>query len=80
MRGQTYKRLVGFRVKIEEGSGLDSNKMGLVIPYSKVPKSEKDSFMGYPGFRSQKHFNSISWLKLDNGEITWMFTNRLIVL
>jgi hypothetical protein len=80
MRGQTYKQLIGERVKIEEGSGLDSNKTGLVIPYSDVPKKDKDEFMRYPGFRSRKHFNSISWLLLDNGECTWMFTNRLEII
>lgn len=68
----------GSRVKVNQGSGLDSDKEGIVIP----PNMVKTDSRGIP-INVNGAYKPVDWkrevaIKLDDGEIITMFKNRLI--
>ena len=68
---------VGTRVRISGGSGLDSDKTGVVIPWSHPKAREQRNQYPFTGGRSPE---SMDWLcvLLDSGEATSMPSSRLI--
>jgi len=67
----------GMRVKVSDGSGVDSNKTGVVVS----PREVKTNGRGVPT-NIQGAYKPVDWgrevaVKLDDGEIITMFKNRL---
>jgi len=62
----------GSRVMIAHGSGIDSGKTGIVIPREQAPY-----WRNIPGMYKSPSSNEVP-VKLDSGEIIYMFKNRLI--
>lgn len=72
---------VGTKVRIAEGSGLDSNKTGVIVPLSEVGTnlSNGRSIPNISGaYKPLGKDERI--IKLDLGGYTIMFTNRLLGL
>lgn len=66
------KLIEGTRVKVSNGAGLHSNKLGTVIrpiPWQAVP-----GMYGAPDPVKER------CIRLDDGKVIYMFTNRLIVV
>jgi len=68
---------VGTKVKVSDGSGLDSNKTGTIIDPSQI----KTDMSGVPEI--QGHYKPVDWSKesavqYDDGEVNTMFNDRLM--
>lgn len=69
---------IGTRIKISEGSGIDSGKHGVIIDKRSIITRND----GIPILEG--HYKPVNWRKesavlLDNGRIITMFNNRLEV-
>jgi len=70
----------GVRVKVVPGSGLDSDKVGIIVS----PKEVRTNGSGIP-INIQGAYKPIDWnkefaVKLDDGELITMFKNRLYAI
>jgi len=63
------------RVRVTQGSGLDSGKCGVIVPLSQV-KTNHRGIPKLPGHYQPIGRNEVAVL-LDNGELITMFKNRL---
>lgn len=68
----------GSRVKVTQGSGLDSNKEGIVIPPNMVKTNDRGVPINVNGAYKPVDWKREVAIKLDDGEIITMFKNRLI--
>jgi hypothetical protein len=74
---KALKRMKASRIRISEGSGIDSNKEGVVIPWDD-PRAQKEK-NDYP-FVSSRTPQGMGWVAilLDDGTVTSMPKNRVM--
>ena len=70
----------GVRVKVVDGSGIDSNKTGIIVS----PREVRTNGSGVP-INVQGAYKPVDWkrefaVKLDDGELITMFKNRLYAI
>lgn len=71
---------VGTRVKVSDGSGIDSNKTGVVVSPSEVKTDGRGVPTEITGVYSPVDWSKESAILLDDGGLITMFNNRLNVI
>ncbi len=69
----------GARVVIHHGSGVDSGKTGVIVHPREVKTDGRGIPTNIPGSYSPMNWAEEVAIRLDNGELTRMFKNRLSV-
>jgi hypothetical protein len=71
---------VGVRVRVTEGSGLDSNKSGTIVDSSEVKTDGSRTPTNIQGAYKPVNWKDEVAVRLDNGTLITMFKSRLIIL
>jgi hypothetical protein len=71
---------VGQRVKIADGSGVDSNKTGVIVSKGEVKTDGRGVPVNVQGAYKPVDWNREAAIRLDDGELITMFLNRILPL
>jgi len=76
-RRKTYRP--GTMVRIEQCSGVDSNKTGVIVPWSEVRYNGRGVPSNIPGAYSPPDRKAEAPVRLDNGNLITMFKERVLI-